>query len=258
MTTAFAPLPTAFELPASNPPYPPAVGSASRAHSIAVLRPAALCSARSNHSRKAGVMDEQLQRGCRTLLAQRETGRHKGKCGIDLVISHTTVTPKRSVGRRDEHKSHCCYWDIPANAGSACPVTVTNAVTKARSATNPADTTQTRCGTSPEIARLSVHSDARPYDDKSWEGVFARGLPHSRIFIGRNGAREVRCLAKRELMLQSRAKGSLSGSRGVGGKNRARGISDLLSFFRAPSEITCCLRATPNFGRPVLKISGAQ
>jgi len=53
-----------------------------------------------------------------------------------------------------------------------------------------ADTVQTRPQATCRRAHIAAICSTRPRDDKSWERVFACGLPHSKSFLGSNGAHQ--------------------------------------------------------------------
>jgi hypothetical protein len=96
MPTGFTLLPTAFQLPASNPPYPPAVGSASRAHSIPCSDRLRWRCARSNHSSDG--------HGAMTITREGQITRRDQDGGIDLLTPACVLRAQN--GRLSTRQGH--------------------------------------------------------------------------------------------------------------------------------------------------------
>jgi hypothetical protein len=100
-------------------------------------------------------------------------------------------------------------------------------------------------------------SGIRPHDGKSREGIYARGLPHSKTFIGSNGAHEGQAIGATEAlaMRQSRMLEIEPEARGVwvgvAGRSFARPILDLFAFFRGPAFKNLAAAGSKNLGWPV-------
>jgi hypothetical protein len=188
LPTGFAPLPTAFGLPASNPPYPPAVGSASRAHSIRLPTGCAGAALGRNPPRHRATQDNahtSPTEGC-----NREGG-------IDLVRPHTTVTPGKPLAFGLDAHSARDHWRTRAFRRVA--PTLTRYVT-----VNRVIPCASRLAISRECTRQNSLQDNetsrhRPVSADQREGVFARALSANPTLVERKaGARGTRRSAKRD------------------------------------------------------------
>lgn len=296
MPTAFTPLPTAFGLPASNPPYPPAVGSApTRAfHRCSDrLRFAPLgrttCSTETT-TRESMVRhsDRSLRPVCSPTRWKRE-GQERPRHAAQT--DNAKISDRRSSAAPIPTDRQCakgiCAPQIPrvlvwlgGNALSrgantvmtACgPLTVTRDLPEGLTATAGADTVQTRPSPWRAKCRNAGTFGNRPRDGESRNRPFARALSailtlSERKARARNTARE-RARARRRRNARNAwprwvfagfpGKNNPGGV-GVGEESSDGAIIDVFCLFRGVPRKTCCVSVTRNFGRPVSKNPAAR
>jgi hypothetical protein len=174
---------------------------------------------------------------------------------------HELNNARNSEAPGADRRQPAAIWsDCPVLQDQPARITVirwgirqNNWLTALASANDLAHTAPTRHGRlEPNPSKMGI-SGHRPHDCGSPERVFARGLPHSRIFIGRNGVRASAALARPAMAWISKSLRNRPGGVGVGATSDAHGYIDLLSIFRGPVQKTCCRGATVD----LLKFGGA-
>jgi hypothetical protein len=186
---------------------------------------------------------------------------------IDLVTPNTTITAACFASACLCEPFASADNGIGRSPGRSPGANPLVTVTAARLAADCADTVQTRVRLSTDNRVIPGVSSARPRDGKSQERVFARGLPHSRILLGRNGARAA-----------SEAHGRRGPSLGIGApinpggvrggvensrrsdnrpaSNLSRPLPENLLPFRHSGRGPCGKLGLPNFGAARLEKSG--
>ncbi len=164
------------------------------------------------------------------------------KGGIDLITgSCAFISASRELST------------LPQRVGFSARTRIQYQRRNALAITASADTVQTRESSLRNNAAFIGISSTRPHDDKSREGFYARGLPHSKSFLGSNGAHQARAaLAKRgKRPRYAGFRPSRPGGVPGGGKTEAPAVDRRASPISRPGLPKSGRACSGKVGRPV-------